>query len=76
MVVVNAIREFWGWTEMAVANIEVAQARDVLVIVDPVVSRFTRFELVGAFHLHDVHLVVIAPKAVDGISIHTNANDC
>ena len=75
VVVVYPIREVRCWPEVAVAHIEVAESLVVDVIIDAVVTGLAFLEFVGAFHLDDIHLVVIAPKSVDRITIHCNANN-
>ena len=76
VIVVNSIREIRCWPEVAIAYIEVAETLDVDVIIDTVVASLAFFEFVGAFHLDDIHLAVIAPKSVDRITIHCNTNNC
>lgn len=73
MVMVDAIREFRRWAEVAVADIKMAECLDI--VVDAVVVRLAFLEFVGTFHLHDVHLVVIAPKAVDWVAFNTTHSE-
>ena len=70
MVVVDAIGEFRRWPKVAITHIKVAKSWLVDIVVNAVVARLAFFEFVGTLHLNDVHLVVIAPQAVDGVAVH------
>ena len=70
MVVIDAVGEFRRRAEMAVAHVKMAEPWHEDIIVDAVVTCLTFLEFVRARHLHDVHLVIVAPQTVDGVAVH------